>query len=257
MSNLTELLESCGVVDQTGERAKKAMELADRLQALGFENLHKQIRDKAHVEARVAQLAPYKYVRIGQDNIVKFLRRKVEQYNAVNRERTKTPLGLNSLMGRAVAPDGEIPLSVAHDNTAVDVGSMYNNSSPGGLASYGQSVSMPMSVEQHLLQSMAPVKKGYGDCIFSVPTIHAMSMAKNAIGGYAWTEVRVENYADIPPDHALDALIQTKNREVFDYFTIAKVNEVKDPLLLGRILGSKDRYFVAQWGDDVSLDDVI
>jgi len=78
------------------------------------------------------------------------------------------------------------------------------------------------------------------------------------IGRFEWKEVPVEEYEGLPPAPVLETFKEHKARKVFDYFTIASVNSVPDPLLLGRIDGDDDnRWFIAQWGKDVCLDDLI
>jgi hypothetical protein len=78
------------------------------------------------------------------------------------------------------------------------------------------------------------------------------------IGRFEWKEERVEDYEGLPPAPVIETFKEHKARKVFDYFTIASVNSVPDPLLLGRIDGDDDnRWFIAQWGADVCLDDLI
>ena len=86
-------------------------------------------------------------------------------------------------------------------------------------------------------------------------TIHANSSEEGTIGKFVWTETPLEEYPGIPPEFVLKKIEQYKPS--FDSLAIAEVNSVKDPLLLGRINGSSDRYFLAQWGKDVKLDDII
>lgn len=64
----------------------------------------------------------------------------------------------------------------------------------------------------------------------------------------------------LPPKEALDAFQAARDAKVFDTFEVARVESVqvyKDPILFGRIEGCLDRFFIAQWGDDVSLQDLI
>ena len=78
------------------------------------------------------------------------------------------------------------------------------------------------------------------------------------IGRFEWKEERVEDYEGLPPAPVIKTFKEHKTRKVFDYFTIASVNDIPDPLLLGRINGDDDnRWFIAQWGKDVCLDDLI
>ncbi|GAF68945.1 unnamed protein product [marine sediment metagenome] len=80
---------------------------------------------------------------------------------------------------------------------------------------------------------------------------------EGTIGKYEWEEIPISEYSSLPPKGVLEELNKQRKLNCFDYFTIASVNAVKDPLLLGRLNGSADRYFLAQWGEDISLDDVI
>lgn len=84
-----------------------------------------------------------------------------------------------------------------------------------------------------------------------------LSPSEERVSGFMWTEEKVSEYKAVPPDAALAALKTAKGKEIFDYFVIASVTNMKDPLLLGRLHGSEDRYFLAQWGEDIALDDVI
>ena len=62
----------------------------------------------------------------------------------------------------------------------------------------------------------------------------------------------------IPPPEVLDALEEALGRKCFDRFEIASIETVKeDPILFGRIDGCPDRFFIAQWDDDVKITDLI
>ena len=67
-------------------------------------------------------------------------------------------------------------------------------------------------------------------------------------------------YDQVPPDAVLDALETCIERGCFDSFEIAKIasiKEVKDPIVFGRIDGCSDRFFIAQWDDDVKIEDIL
>jgi hypothetical protein len=71
---------------------------------------------------------------------------------------------------------------------------------------------------------------------------------------------KLADYGDIPPDAALLALEEAKKLKCFDAFEIASVQwiePVPDPLLLGRITGCEDWFFIAQWDEDVKIDDLL
>uniref|UniRef100_A0A6M3JBI7 Uncharacterized protein n=1 Tax=viral metagenome TaxID=1070528 RepID=A0A6M3JBI7_9ZZZZ len=80
-----------------------------------------------------------------------------------------------------------------------------------------------------------------------------------------WKENLIKEEKELPPRFVLDRIKEAKDIKRFDYLTIARVfSETKkqkaklpDPFLLGRIKGCSDRFFLAQWDDDIYLDDII
>lgn len=77
------------------------------------------------------------------------------------------------------------------------------------------------------------------------------------VGIFRWEEVDSQAYQGIPPVGVLEKLQTEKKKKIFNYFTIANVKHIPDPILFGRIDGCPDRFYLAQWGDDVCLDDLI
>jgi hypothetical protein len=72
--------------------------------------------------------------------------------------------------------------------------------------------------------------------------------------------VPLEQYKQVPPDNVLDALQGAKDKNLFDHFEVGCLESVEvrpDPLLIGRIKGSEDRFFIAQWDDDVRIEDIL
>lgn len=70
----------------------------------------------------------------------------------------------------------------------------------------------------------------------------------------------IEAYSDVPPPEVLEALELAQSRACFDTFEIGhivKQVKVPDPLLLGRINGCPDRFYIAQWDDDVKIEDIL
>lgn len=68
------------------------------------------------------------------------------------------------------------------------------------------------------------------------------------------------DYEECPPSAVLDVLDEAQGRDIFDTFEIAKVEwveEVADPILFGRITGCEDRFFIAQWDEDVRIEDLL
>ena len=79
-------------------------------------------------------------------------------------------------------------------------------------------------------------------------------------GTLQWREVLIEKYNAIPPEFVLEKLAEAKKSLCFDYYTVAtiefKAKTKPDPLLLGRIKDNRTRYFIAQWDNDLRLDDI-
>lgn len=67
-------------------------------------------------------------------------------------------------------------------------------------------------------------------------------------------------YAEEPPAEVLDELEVALGRNCFDAFEIAKiesVRQVKDPILFGLINGCPDKFYIAQWDDDVKIEQIL
>lgn len=60
----------------------------------------------------------------------------------------------------------------------------------------------------------------------------------------------------IIPDHILDSLGTAKERELFDEYVILWAEKVKDPLLLGIVDGCEDYFFIAEWGEDITFEQI-
>ena len=71
---------------------------------------------------------------------------------------------------------------------------------------------------------------------------------------------RLESYPKLPPDEVLVAVEQAKRSQCFDYFEVADletVTQVPDPLLLGCITNCADKFFITQWDQDVTIQDLL
>lgn len=72
--------------------------------------------------------------------------------------------------------------------------------------------------------------------------------------------VSLADYPKVPPMEVLDKIEQAQELKCFDYFEIAKIEaitEQKDPIIFGRINKCPDRFFIAQWDNDVKIDQII
>ena len=74
------------------------------------------------------------------------------------------------------------------------------------------------------------------------------------------TFTKLASYAEIPPVDVLTKLENARKENCFDYYEVAKIESVKeliDPILFGCINNCTDRFFVAQWGEDVKIEDIL
>jgi len=60
----------------------------------------------------------------------------------------------------------------------------------------------------------------------------------------------------IIPDHILEKLEEANERELFDDFAVLYVEKVKDPLLLGIVEGCEDYFLIAEWGEDITFEQI-
>jgi len=70
----------------------------------------------------------------------------------------------------------------------------------------------------------------------------------------------IEKYGQVPPDHVLTAMGRAVEQGIFDRFVVAKIQwikEIKDPIVFGRIDGCSDYFYIAQWDDDVRIEDIL
>lgn len=70
----------------------------------------------------------------------------------------------------------------------------------------------------------------------------------------------IAEYTAVPPKPALEALRHAKTLGCFDGYEIATIESVEvvpDPILFGTITGSGNKYFIAQWDDDVKIEDIL
>lgn len=72
--------------------------------------------------------------------------------------------------------------------------------------------------------------------------------------------IPVNLYGEIPPQEVLIKMKEAKLRGCFDDFEVAKVETVEirpDPIIFGLIHGCVDKFFVAQWDNDVKIEDIL
>jgi len=70
----------------------------------------------------------------------------------------------------------------------------------------------------------------------------------------------LEGYPDVPPGEVLQKIREAKDLKCFDRFevlTLESQEVVPDPVIFGVIDGCDNRYFVAQWDDDVKIEQIL
>lgn len=65
------------------------------------------------------------------------------------------------------------------------------------------------------------------------------------------------HYEATPPADVLDALETAITRDCFSSFEVAHITRVPDPILFGVVDGCTDRFFIAQWDNDVKIEDIL
>lgn len=96
---------------------------------------------------------------------------------------------------------------------------------------------------------------------------------KESTGQYTYTEkwqklifIKLSEYGQVPPPDCLMDLKKAKDFGCFDNFEVAKTIEVEnyvdntprpDPIIFGLIDGCVDKFFITQWDDDVSIEDIL
>ncbi len=59
------------------------------------------------------------------------------------------------------------------------------------------------------------------------------------------------------PDDVLDKIEQAKERKLFDAFQVMWAEQVKDPIVFGVLDGCQDMFFVAEWDDDITFEQLL
>lgn len=71
---------------------------------------------------------------------------------------------------------------------------------------------------------------------------------------------KVAEYKDAPPAEVLTEMRKAKAMGCFDTFEIGKIEatvEYKDPIVFGVINGCDDRFYIAQWDNDVKIEQIL
>ena len=194
----------------------------ERFKNLGMETVANSLSRGIQRKISLAKISRLKLIKITEEQINKYLEQKVVEYNnSMGKSKTKAKSYFLNV----------VPLRENWVTRAI-----FDNATQ-------EMFTMP--------SVFAAIKKTR----ITKHTVHAALSEEGTIGQFVWTETPLDEYTGIPPEFVLKKI--EEHRVSFDTLVIAEVNSVKDPLLLGRINGCSDRYFIAQWGEDVKLDDII
>lgn len=82
-------------------------------------------------------------------------------------------------------------------------------------------------------------------------------LKRNTRHEFQLSVVEVKKYTGIPPREVLLEMQKAIKADLFTTFEIISIEKVPDPILVGRVEGSKDMFFIAEWGDDISLQEIL
>lgn len=102
--------------------------------------------------------------------------------------------------------------------------------------------------------------KGFACTLKVVGSYYTTPDYTRAVTELLWKELHIEDYAGIPPIDIVDKLAIHKARNIFDEFTVASLKFTKkivDPIIFGRINNDPRRFFIAQWGEDIHIEDLM
>ena len=241
METLMKLVGDAECLEETPE--PKPNESRIKLLAdLGFNAAKENLSLRFNKKHQLAQIAKYKYLVITPAKIEAFLQNKVDEYNELHSQ----------------PKDKKNTFTTTYANNALFYDSYASLFNAAGFGVVGQQQIESMYNQQLLARGLSNVSTNSPKRrAITKQTIDYNSSNPDTIGKFCWTETPVENYEGLPPDNVLETFKKHKERKIFDYYTVAEVEHVHDPLLLGRLHNNDNCYFIAQWGDDVKLDDVI
>ena len=262
---------------------------AQELRELGFIAKADELESELNKQIKLSRIANENYIAITPEIIMAFLHKKADKYNREHAKKQKKMADdisvqaarLLEILESQMQGSWHLPGSIVptpslgnYDGIRIiddDIRDLPMNT----IDSYLEHLERPSEESARILVSRRmpdPYSSYYNSLVnrhwsdlrtpnsysgFVVDTCDRLSTKENTIGQYAWEEVPIATYNGIPPENVLLVLKEQKEKELFDDFTIASVESIKDPLLLGRVNGVQERFFLAQWGSDVTLDDII
>jgi len=212
--------------------ADKALEVAQKLEEAGLISVSRGIIDKLSFEERIHK-ASTNYVEISLDAIRDFLNKKIRTI----------PIPINS--------NKKLMTKIEYEDSRNEVSRRLNTFWSGFPSQMPQ---MLISPEQCFCTI---VKSDY-----IVEYIKVSTGSNHTISHFSYREINIRAYDKIPPNNVLDAVIEAKKSNLFDVINVGKVEQenikviaIKDPIVVGLI--KNRRFFIAQWDNDIPLDEIV
>lgn len=248
MNDLMELVNGCRVMPdvETKTDVSNLLTKAQELESLGLMKAAKEVLAKAQREQRPSLVAGF--ICVTTSDIEMFLEKKVREYDKKHKKIEARDVAERLTSGIGLSGFGGLVGFLGRYNT-VAAGTQQS-----GIGSIDDAYMRALIGGTYFL----PTSDVWRANKISRKTCDYLSNKDGAIGQFVWDEVEVKDYTGIPPQKVLDRLKQVGEMKIFDYFTIASMKEVKDPIIFGRFEDDNDnRYFVDQWGDDVKIEDLM
>jgi len=275
--DLMELVDDCPI-SEASVLGAKGEEVISEYRKLGFTKATEETYQKNLDVSKRQRIYEFEYRVITTEAIRKFLQRKVKLYDKEHKPKPKKKNSIYELAEMAAEMARQEYLELAREELRRSVvipepsiGILENMRSAQeqlnihrqqGIMEAQQRRQREAQIHQIIaydpIPFHAPWSNPSGTCSIYEKTCDYNKLDPETIGRFEWNEERVEDYDGLPPVEVLETFKEHKARGAFDYFTIASVNSIPDPLLLGRIDGDDDnRWFIDNWGTDVCLDDLI
>jgi hypothetical protein len=240
METLMELVNGCKKVDFKEDGLEEKFLKIEELRQLGFKAKAAELQKEMVTAEKLTKLTKFGYIEIFDKQVEKYLRKKADYYNKHKaKNKGKKVLPQSQAMDQFIRAYEEIINPPIHTISTTVSGITY----PSPISRYRSRL-----LDGYSHRNNRTITQRTNDYDLD---------EEGTIGMYIWTETKVKDYEGIPPANVLDTMKVHKQRNVFDYYTIAEVNGIVDPLLFGKISNYEGRFFIAQWGDDVQLDDLI
>ena len=275
---LMELIEDFSIQspEEPFKKIDENLERAIELEQLGFTKLSESLMSDINFKDKLNRLNETKLIKINNDSIKAFLKRKAEKYNEKRRQEDSNNLkdlqpSFITCIGDTVFITGNInkdspfftilPKELQSTNT--NLNAAQTNEPPRGFE-YNMTGVDIATVRNGLIERFPNIihktkiqtdKQNEEEYIQD--TCDRNTFKEGTIGKFVYREIPLSKYISMPPKEVLSVIKDFIKKNLFDYFTIASVEGIHDPLLFGRIYNSDIRWFLYQWGEDISLDDVL